>query len=290
MNCSICPRKCNADRENSVGFCKSPAEFLLARAALHFWEEPCISGENGSGTVFFSGCNLKCVYCQNYEISIENKGVVVDDSRLIEIFKSLIEQGAENINLVNPTHYADRLANLFEKWHCPVPVVYNTSGYESAQTLKMLDGIVDIYLTDFKYIRPDKAQKYSNAPDYPEVAKNALAEMKRQVQGYAFDSRSVMQKGVIVRHLVLPQNTNSALRIIDYIAENYSDTYLSIMAQYVPCGSLENYPEINRKITEREYNKVVDYALQTGLENVFIQQTESAEKEFIPPFDFTGIL
>lgn len=290
MNCSICPRKCNADRENSVGFCKSPAEFRLARAALHFWEEPCISGENGSGTVFFSGCNLKCVYCQNYEISIENKGVVVDDSRLIEIFKSLIEQGAENINLVNPTHYADRLANLFEKWHCPVPVVYNTSGYESAQTLKMLDGIVDIYLTDFKYIRPDKAQKYSNAPDYPEVAKNALAEMKRQVQGYAFDSRSVMQKGVIVRHLVLPQNTNSALRIIDYIAENYSDTYLSIMAQYVPCGSLENYPEINRKITEREYNKVVDYALQTGLENVFIQQTESAEKEFIPSFDFTGIL
>lgn len=290
MNCSICPRKCNADRENSVGFCKSPAEFRLARAALHFWEEPCISGENGSGTVFFSGCNLKCVYCQNYEISIENKGVVVDDSRLIEIFKSLIEQGAENINLVNSTHYADRLANLFEKWHCPVPVVYNTSGYESAQTLKMLDGIVDIYLTDFKYIRPDKAQKYSNAPDYPEVAKNALAEMKRQVQGYAFDSRSVMQKGVIVRHLVLPQNTNSALRIIDYIAENYSDTYLSLMAQYVPCGSLENYPEINRKITEREYNKVVDYALQTGLENVFIQQTESAEKEFIPPFDFTGIL
>lgn len=290
MNCSICPRKCNADRENSVGFCKSPAEFRLARAALHFWEEPCISGENGSGTVFFSGCNLKCVYCQNYEISIENKGIVVDDSRLIEIFKSLIEQGAENINLVNPTHYADRLANLFEKWHCPVPVVYNTSGYESTQTLKMLDGIVDIYLTDFKYIRPDKAQKYSNAPDYPEVAKNALVEMKRQVQGYAFDSRSVMQKGVIVRHLVLPQNTNSALRIIDYIAENYSDTYLSIMAQYVPCGSLENYPEINRKITEREYNKVVDYALQTGLENVFIQQTESAEKEFIPPFDFTGIL
>ena len=290
MNCSICPRKCNADRENSVGFCKSPAEFRLARAALHFWEEPCISGENGSGTVFFSGCNLKCVYCQNYEISIENKGIVVDDSRLIEIFKSLIEQGAENINLVNPTHYADRLANLFEKWHCTVPVVYNTSGYESAQTLKMLDGIVDIYLTDFKYIRSDKAQKYSNAPDYPEVAKNALAEMKWQVQGYEFDSSGVMQKGVMVRHLVLPQNTNSALRIIDYIAENYSDTYLSIMAQYVPCGSLENYPEINRKITEREYNKVVDYALQTGLENVFIQQTESAEKEFIPPFDFTGIL
>lgn len=290
MNCSICPRKCNADRENSVGFCKSPAEFRLARAALHFWEEPCISGKNGSGTVFFSGCNLKCVYCQNYEISIENKGTVVDDSRLIEIFKSLIEQGAENINLVNPTHYADRLANLFSKWKCPVPIVYNTSGYESVETLKTLDGVVDIYLTDFKYIRSDKAQKYSGAPDYPDIVKNALAEMKRQVQGYEFDSRGVMQKGVIVRHLVLPQNTNSALQIIDYIAENYRDTYLSIMAQYVPCGNLENHPEINRKITEREYNKVVDYALQTGLENVFIQQRESATEEFIPPFDFTGIL
>lgn len=290
MNCSICPRKCNADRESSVGFCKSPAEFRLARAALHFWEEPCISGENGSGTVFFSGCNLKCVYCQNYEISIENKGTVVDDSRLIGIFESLIAQGAENINLVNPTHYADRLTDLFSKWKCPVPVVYNTSGYESVETLKMLDGIVDIYLTDFKYIRPDKAQKYSNAPDYPEVAKNALAEMKRQVQGYGFDGRGVMQKGVIVRHLVLPQNTNSALEIIDYLAENYRDTYLSIMAQYVPCGNLENHPEINRKITEREYNKVVDYALQAGLENVFIQQMESADEEFIPPFDFTGIL
>lgn len=290
MNCSICPRKCNANRETGMGFCKSPADFRLARASLHFWEEPCISGKNGSGTVFFSGCNLKCVYCQNYEISIDNKGTVVTDSSLIDIFNSLIDNGAENINLVNPTHYALKLANLFKNWHCPVPVVYNTSGYESKETLELLDGVVDIYLTDFKYIRPDKALKYSNAPDYPAVAKNAIAEMKRQIPEYEFDVRGVMQKGVIIRHLVLPQNTNSALQIIDYIAENYSDTYLSLMAQYVPCNNLSNYPEINRKITQREYEKVVDYAENAGLQNVFIQQLESASQEFIPKFDFTGIL
>lgn len=290
MNCSICPRKCNADRSSAVGFCSSPAEFRVARAALHFWEEPFISGEHGSGTVFFSGCNLKCVYCQNYEISIENKGTAVDDERLISIFERLIEQGAENINLVNPTHYADRLAGLLEKWHCPVPIVYNSGGYESADTLKLLDGIVDIYLPDFKYIRPDKAQRYSKAADYPNIVKNAISEMKRQLPDYEFDERGIMKKGVVIRHLVLPQNTNSSLEIIDYIADNYSDTYLSIMAQYVPCNNLGKYPEINRKITEREYNKVVDYALERGLSNVLIQQRDSASEDFIPAFDFTGIL
>lgn len=290
MNCSICPRKCNADRSNGFGFCSSPAEFRVARAALHFWEEPFISGEHGSGTVFFSGCNLKCVYCQNYEISIENKGTEVDDDRLICIFEKLIEQGAENINLVNPTHYADRLAKLFKKWHCPVPIVYNSSGYESTETLKLLDGIVDIYLPDFKYIRPEKAQRYSKASDYPEAVKNTISEMKRQISDYEFDERGIMKRGVVIRHLVLPQNTNSSLEIIDYIADNYSDTYLSIMAQYVPCNNLGKYPEINRKITEREYNKVVDYALERGLSNVFIQQMDSASEKFIPAFDFTGIL
>lgn len=290
MNCSICPRRCNVNREISTGFCGSPAQFCVARAALHFWEEPCISGSKGSGAVFFSGCNLKCVYCQNYEISVLDKGAEVDDERLVRIFEQLIEQGAENINLVNPAHYAAALARLFKGWKCPVPVVYNTSGYESVETLRLLDGIVDIYLPDFKYIRPDKAQRYSKAADYPQVAKNALAEMKRQVPGYEFGSGSIMKKGVIIRHLVLPQNTNSAVEIIDYLAENYSDTYLSLMAQYVPCNDLSAYPEINRKITEREYNKVVDYAENRGLSRVFIQQKDSASKEYIPEFDFTGVL
>lgn len=290
MNCSICPRKCNANREKAAGFCSSPAEFRVARAALHYWEEPCISAEHGSGTVFFSGCNLKCVYCQNYEISIENKGVAVDDDKLISIFELLIEQGAENINLVNPTHYADRLAEVFKKWHCPVPIVYNSSGYESEETLKLLDGIVDVYLPDFKYIRSDRAQKYSRAKDYPSVVKKALAEMKRQCPDYEFDSRGMMKKGVIIRHLVLPQNTNSSLEILDYLAENYKDTYISIMAQYVPCNNLSEHPEINRKITQREYNKVVDYAFEKSFPNVFIQQLSSADKDFIPAFDFTGVL
>jgi len=290
MNCSICPRKCNANREKDYGFCSSPAEFRVARAALHFWEEPCISGQNGSGAVFFSGCNLKCVYCQNYEISLENKGIAVDDERLINIFEGLIGQGAENINLVNPAHYADRLARLLKRWKCPVPIVYNSSGYESAETLSLLNGIVDVYLPDFKYIRADKAKRYSNAADYPDIARAAVAEMKRQLPYYEFDSRGMMKKGVIIRHLVLPQNTNSALEIIDYLAENYSDTYLSLMAQYVPCSDLTKYPEINRKITEREYNKVVDYAEKKGLSNVFIQARQAASADYIPEFDFTGII
>jgi len=290
MNCLICPRKCNVNREIGTGFCGSPAQFRIARAALHYWEEPCISGSRGSGTVFFSGCNLKCVYCQNYEISIGNKGLEADDKRLIEIFESLIEQGARNINLVNPTHYAPALARLFQEWKCPVPVVYNTSGYESVKTLRLLDGVVDIYLSDFKYIRADKAQRYSRAADYPQVVKQALAEMKRQLPDYEFDSRGMMKKGVIIRHLVLPQNTNSAVEIIDYLAENYRDTYLSLMAQYVPCNDLSSFPEINRRITEREYNKVLFRAEERGLSRVFVQQRESASQDYIPAFDFTGIL
>lgn len=289
MICNICPRKCNVDREKALGLCKSPSAFRVARASLHYWEEPCISGDNGSGTVFFSGCNLKCVFCQNLEISHINKGMEISDDRLVEIFESLVNQGANNINLVNPTHYADRLAEVLAKWNSPVPIVYNSSGYESVESLKKLDGLVDIYLPDFKYSRNDKALKYSRAKDYPEVVKSAIAEMKRQCPSYEFDN-SVMKKGVIIRHLVLPSNTNSSLEILDYLAENYNDTYISLMAQYTPCGSLNNYPEINRKLTEREYNKVVSYALDLGLNNLFIQELSSANDSYIPDFDFTGIM
>lgn len=289
MICNICPRGCNVDRSSGIGYCKSPDVFRVSRAALHYWEEPCISGKNGSGTVFFSGCNLGCVFCQNYEISHDNKGTEITDDKLIEIFNSLVEQGANNINLVNPTHYADRISRVLSRWHSPVPIVYNSSGYESVETLKMLDGLVDIYLPDFKYIRTDKAQKYSKAGDYPEVAIKAIEEMKRQVPADVFDG-DIMQKGMIIRHLILPANTNSSLEVIDFLAENYSDTYLSIMAQYVPCGDLSEYSEINRTITQREYDKVVDYALNKGLEKLFIQELSSADKNFIPKFDFTGIM
>lgn len=289
MICYQCPRKCNVDRTRTVGYCKSPEEFRLSRAALHFWEEPCISGKNGSGAVFFSGCNLGCVFCQNYEISHENKGITVDDDELLDIFDNLIAQGAENINLVNPTHYAVQLATLLKKHKPSVPVVYNSSGYESVQTLKMLDGLVDVYLPDFKYIRSDKALKYSRAEDYPEVAMRALEEMYRQRGKTEFDENGIMKKGMIIRHLILPSNTNSSLKILDFINEKFPNAYVSLMAQYTPCNDLSAVPELDRKITDREYNKVVDYALNLGMDKIFIQSTESADEKFIPDFDFTGI-
>lgn len=289
MICSICPRHCNIERSKAKGYCQSPDTFRLARAALHYWEEPCISGKNGSGTVFFSGCNLRCAFCQNYEISRENKGIQISDAKLIEIFEMLISNGAENINLVNPTHYADRLANVLAKWKCPVPVVYNTSAYEEAATIKMLNGLVDIYLPDLKYIRPDKALRYSKAEDYFEKASNAILQMREQAAD-SFDENGIMRSGLIVRQLILPQNTNSSIEILRWLKENLPNTYVSLMAQYTPCGDLQSVPEINRKITQREYDKVVDFALSQGFDKLFLQELSSATKYFIPKFDFTGII
>ena len=290
MICNQCPRRCNVDRENALGYCKAPNAYKLARASLHFWEEPCISGKSGSGAVFFSGCNLGCVFCQNYEISHKCKGVEVSEERLIRIFEHLVDEGANNINLVNPTHYAVQLAHTLKKYKPPVPVVYNTSGYDSVDTLKLLDGLVDIYLPDFKYIRNDKALRYSRAEDYPQFAMPALMEMKRQVGNDVFDENGIMKRGMIIRHLVLPGNTNSAIQALDYLAENFGDTYISVMAQYVPCTDLSEYKEINRKITKREYDKVVNHILELGLEKVFLQKLESAKEDYIPDFDLSGVV
>jgi putative pyruvate formate lyase activating enzyme len=288
MICSICPRHCNVDRSVNLGFCQSPDNFRVARAALHFWEEPCISGKEGSGTVFFSGCNLKCVFCQNNEISAENKGVEISDDKLISIFENLISQGANNINLVNPTHYAKRLAKVLGRWKSPVPIVYNSSGYEEVETLKALDGLIDIYLPDLKYIRAEKAMRYSKAADYFEKASVALLEMRRQVED-KFDG-DIMKSGMIIRHLILPQNTNSSIAVLDFIKSNFPNTFVSLMAQYTPCGDLSEFPEINRKITKREYEKVVNYAFDNSFDKLFIQELSSADKSFIPKFDFTGVL
>lgn len=288
MICSICPRHCNVDRSFNLGFCQSPDNFRVARAALHFWEEPCISGKEGSGTVFFSGCNLKCVFCQNNEISAENKGVEISDDKLISIFENLISQGANNINLVNPTHYAKRLAKVLGRWKSPVPIVYNSSGYEEVETLKALDGLIDIYLPDLKYIRAEKAMRYSKAADYFEKASVALLEMRRQVED-KFDG-DIMKSGMIIRHLILPQNTNSSIAVLDFIKSNFPNTFVSLMAQYTPCGDLSEFPEINRKITKREYEKVVNYAFDNSFDKLFIQELSSADKSFIPKFDFTGVL
>lgn len=288
MICSICPRHCNVDRDRQTGFCQSKSGFRVSRASLHFWEEPCISGKKGSGTVFFSGCNLRCAFCQNYEISAENKGVDITEKELVDIFESLIAQGAENINLVNPSHYADRLASVLSRWKSPVPVVYNSSGYEEVETLRKLKGLINIYLPDLKYSRADKALRYAKAADYFDKASAAVLEMRRQVED-VFDGGR-MKSGVIVRHLILPQNTNSAMEIIDWLGENLPDTYISLMAQYVPCGNLEPLPELNRTITKREYDKVVNYAIDKGMEKLFLQELSSADRKFIPDFDFTGVI
>lgn len=288
--CDICPRKCGVDREAKNGLCGVGIKYKVARAALHFWEEPCISGTRGSGTIFFSGCSLKCVYCQNYQISQECFGKEISEERLCEIFDELVASGAHNINLVSPTHYAAMLAETLKKHKPSVPVVYNTGGYDSVETLKMLDGLVDIYLTDIKYFSPSVSKKYSRAEDYFEVASKAVLEMSRQVGKCEYDVDSMMQKGLIVRHLVLPGNVSQALKILDWIEANLpKDTVISIMSQYTPCGLANEYPTINRRLSRREYDMVTEHALDLGLENTYVQETDSSKEEYIPPFDLSGV-
>ncbi len=290
MICKICPRECGVDRSQKRGFCGMPEGFVVARAAKHFWEEPCLSGTNGSGAVFFSGCNLKCVYCQNKKISAEYFGKEISDERLMEIFDSLIVQGAHNINLVSPTHYALRLKSVLEKYNSPVPVIYNSSGYEKVETLKELEGLIDIYLPDIKYINGDRSLKYSAAADYFDFAAEAVREMVRQTGHAVFDENGLMKKGTIIRHLILPKNTNQSIQIIEWLKENVpADTYISLMSQYTPVIQNEACSELNRRITKREYEKVLGCLEKSGFENCFIQKPDSAKSEYIPSFDLTGV-
>lgn len=291
MLCNLCPRQCNALRDtacNIGGFCNMPNTPVIARAALHLWEEPCISGKNGSGTVFFSGCSLHCVFCQNAEISSKNKGKDISVKNLADIFKRLEEQGAHNINLVTPTHFVDCIIEALDIYSPDIPIVYNSSGYESVDTLKMLEQYIDIYLMDFKYINRDKSQLYSGANDYVEVCKSALLEAYRQ-QTECVINDGIMQKGLIVRHLLLPQATRDAIEIFEWVKDNLPQAYFSLMSQYVPMGNALNMPPINRTVTKREYDKVVDYIVDSGFEKCYIQELSSASKDFIPSFDFTGI-
>ena len=292
--CNICPRKCNVDRKINKGYCGvSGNGIMAARAALHFWEEPCISGEKGSGTIFFSGCNLRCVYCQNYQIAEASikKEITVED--LCRILFELKQKGANNINLVTPTHYAAQISESIKKAKAQgfdLPFVYNCSGYESVATLKMLDGLIDVYLTDFKYMDSTLAEKYSHASDYPDVAKAALAEMCRQCPKPLFNSKDIMQKGVIVRHLLLPDCVQNAKDVVEYVYGLYGDdVFISLMSQYTPLKNVHDYPELNRKITEDEYDELVDYALELGIENAFVQEGDCAEESFIPCFDYEGL-
>lgn len=289
--CNLCPRNCNRDRANERGFCNVGASLTLARAGLHFWEEPCISAYGGAGAVFFSGCSLKCIYCQNEKISRGRTGKEITEKRLREIFDELIDQGADNINLVTPSHYADIIAEALSKERLPVPVVYNTSAYEKTETLKMLDGLIDVYLPDYKYASSSLARQLSFAPDYPEIAFSAIEEMFRQRGSYTLDEDGILTSGVLIRHLVLPGFIENTLDVIDKITARFDDTQVlfSLMSQYTPPEKELEIPSLNRRLTEEEYSQAVDYLYLSGFENGFVQELSSAKEEYTPDFDLSGV-
>ena len=322
--CILCPRKCNKDRtvkNGTYGVCGQSDEIKIARAALHFWEEPCISGKNGSGAVFFSGCSLNCIFCQNRSISHGGGGRLISTSRLSDIFLELQDKGAENINLVTPTHFIPQIIEALDTVKdksLKIPVVYNTSGYEKAESLRMLDGYIDIYLPDFKYMDKDIAGKFSQAANYPEYADAALEEMYRQIKRAdhtdcgivsrkdkegicvddiddnsicVMDDRGMMKRGIIVRHLVLPGHVNNTKAVLDHLFDKYGNRiFYSIMNQYTPPENIMlPFEELNRKLTDREYDKAVDHALRIGITNAFIQEGGTVGESFIPEFDMTGV-
>lgn len=296
IQCQLCPRKCKINREQQMGICKVSSHIKVARAALHYWEEHCISGTNGSGTVFFSGCSLHCVFCQNQEIAQGAVGKEISKERLAEIFLELQEKNANNINLVTPGHYVPDIIWSVEHARnqgLSIPIVYNTSSYEQVETLKWLEGIVDVYLPDFKYFSQELASRYSKAPDYPQTAKAAIAEMVRQQPVPVFyekDGQELMKNGVIVRQLLLPGELLDAKRIVRYLHEKYGNQiYLSLMSQFTPLPHFENYPELNRKVSRRTYEKYIDYAIELGIEQAFVQEDDVAEESFIPAFDCEGV-
>lgn len=293
-NCLLCPRKCGINRRTGqTGVCGVSSQIKVARAALHYWEEPCISGKRGSGAVFFSGCSLHCVFCQNREISDGKEGKVISKERLSDIFMELADKGANNINLVTPGQYIPDIVwavNDAKSRGMKLPIIYNTSGYENVTELKLLEGIVDVYLPDFKYMDSTLSAMYSRAKDYPSVAKQALSEMVRQQPDVVIDDATgLIQKGVIVRQLLLPGHVNDAKAVLKYLYDTYHDhVYISMMSQFTPIA-LKDYPEINRTVTRREYERLVDYALKIGITNAFIQEGDVAKDSFIPAFDCEGV-
>lgn len=293
-NCLLCPRKCGINRRTGqTGVCGVSSEIKVARAALHYWEEPCISGKRGSGAVFFSGCSLHCVFCQNREISDGKEGKVISKERLSDIFMELEGKGANNINLVTPGQYIPDIVwavNDAKSRGMKLPIIYNTSGYENVTELKLLEGIVDVYLPDFKYMDSTLSARYSRAKDYPSVAKQALSEMVRQQPDVVIDDATgLIQKGVIVRQLLLPGHVNDAKAVLKYLYDTYHDhVYISMMSQFTPIA-LKDYPEINRTVTRREYERLIDYALEIGITNAFIQEGDVAKDSFIPAFDCEGV-
>lgn len=290
MFCSLCPRKCNIDRTNKIGYCGVNEKIRVARAAPHYWEEPCISGKNGSGTVFFSGCNLGCVFCQNYQLSHEAFGKDVTEYELMKIFDNLINKGVHNINLVTPTHYSHVLSKVLKEFNSPVPIVYNTSSYETVEALKELDGLVDIYLPDIKYYDNEPALKYSKAKDYFLYASEAVKEMYRQVGDLIINDNGIAQRGILIRHMLLPGNISQAVKIFNWVADNLSlDTYISVMRQYTPYGEAKNMSPIDRPITAKEYKIAKQKIEEIGFENIYFQKKSSSDEIFIPDFNLEGV-
>lgn len=291
--CNQCPRECKVDRTEAVGYCQVGDKIRVARAALHMWEEPCISGGEGSGAIFFSGCNMQCVFCQNRDIACGSTGKDISEERLCEIMLELQDKKANNINLVTPTHYVKQIAGAIIKAKnngLTIPIVYNSSSYEKTDTLKELNGLVDVYLPDCKYFDDELAVKYSRAPGYHNISLKAIDEMLRQTGKCSFDENGLIKSGVIIRHLVLPGHTKDSKAVIKSLWERYGhDVYLSIMSQYTPLENVKNYPELNRRITVREYNKVLDYAIELGVVNGFFQDMDVAKESFIPEFNLEGV-
>ncbi len=286
--CDICPRKCGVNREKGeLGFCKMKDKIKIARYSLHYWEEPIISGETGSGTIFFSGCNLKCIFCQNYKISSENMGKEISVERLKEICLELQNMGANNINLVTGTHFLPLIKEaliLAKKEGLKIPIVYNTSSYENVESLKEMEGLIDIYLPDLKYYDNKLAENFSLANNYFEIATNAIKEMVRQT-GKPVIENNIMKKGVIVRHLLLPNHLEDSKKIIKYLHDTYDeDIYISIMNQYTPIKKFDKYPELNRTLTDKEYDELVNYACDLNITQAFIQEGETCKESFIPDF------
>lgn len=285
--CNDCPRQCNAIREDysGKGYCKEGNLPKVAKACLHFWEEPCISGKNGSGAVFFSGCSLKCVFCQNYEISNKQKGKIISIEELTKIYKKLEDMGANNINLVNPTHFSAAILESFERYKPRVPVIYNTGGYDRVETIKKFDRKIDVYLPDLKYIDSEKSKRYSKVEDYFNYAFKAIEEMVKQTGKAVFDDNGIIKKGTIVRHLILPSNTNESIKILDLLDSNFGDDILvSLMCQYIPVANAGKYDEINRKLTSREYEKVQEHLFSLELDG-FVQELSAADERYIPDFN-----
>lgn len=290
MICTLCPRNCGVERtaESGAGVCRMGTQPKIARAALHMWEEPCISGTRGSGAVFFSGCGLRCVFCQNEAISQQDEGKIVTPARLAEIFRELEAQGAHNINLVTAAHFVPAVLEALSLYRPNIPIVYNSSGYESIETLRMLSGVVDIYLPDYKYIDPNMAAMLSGARDYPDVAFAAIAEMIRQTGAPVYDENGMMQRGTLIRHLVLPGLTGDSMKILTRIRDEFPEIPVSLMGQYTPCGRALSIPGMDRKIKKKEYARVLAHMEAIGLDG-YRQELGSADGAFIPSFDETGV-